>query len=51
LRIETPGDFPFAPPLAIGFLNRQNENYAFDSTLREAIDRGKAEALFQRLKG
>ncbi|RSM75932.1 amidohydrolase [Kibdelosporangium aridum] len=43
-------DFPFAPPVAIGFLNKQYENYPLTPALRDAIDRGNAEALFPRLK-
>lgn len=42
-------DFPFAPPVAIGFLTRQYENYPLDQKLREAIDRGNSEALLLRL--
>lgn len=44
-------DFPFAPAPAIGFLTKQYENYPLEKKLREAIDRGNAEALFPRLKG
>jgi len=44
-------DFPFAPPAAIGFLNKQFEKYPLDPGLRAAIDRGNSEALFPRLKG
>jgi len=43
-------DFPFAPPAAVGFINKQYENYPLDPALRVAIDRGNAEALFPRLK-
>jgi predicted TIM-barrel fold metal-dependent hydrolase len=43
-------DFPFAPPAAVGFLNKQFENYPLNQSLREAIDRGNSEALFPRLK-
>jgi predicted TIM-barrel fold metal-dependent hydrolase len=43
-------DFPFAPAAAIGFLNKQYENYPLNQSLREAIDRGNSEALFPRLK-
>lgn len=42
-------DFPFAPQAAIGFLDRQYENYPLDESLRTAIDSGNAEALFPRL--
>ena len=42
-------DFPFAPPVAVGFLNEQFENYPLDPALRAAIDRGNCEALFPRL--
>ena len=44
-------DFPFAPVPAIGFLTKQYENHPLEQKLREAIDRGNAEALFPRLKG
>ena len=43
-------DFPFAPPPAIGFINKQYERYPLAADLRAAIDRGNAEALFPRLK-
>lgn len=42
-------DFPFAPPAAIGFLDKQFENYPLDPGLRSAIDRGNSEKLFPRL--
>lgn len=42
-------DFPFAPAPAIGFINKQYENYPLNSALRKAIDRGNSEALFPRL--
>ncbi|MFI6096051.1 amidohydrolase family protein [Lentzea sp. NPDC051213] len=44
-------DFPFAPPIAVGFINGQYEQYPLDPALRSAIDRGNSEALFPRLKG
>ncbi|MGW3961764.1 amidohydrolase family protein [Amycolatopsis sp. NPDC005003] len=44
-------DFPFAPPAVVGFLDGQFEEYRMHSSLRTAIDRGNAEALFPRLKG
>jgi predicted TIM-barrel fold metal-dependent hydrolase len=44
-------DFPFAPPIVVGFLNKEFEKYSLNQSLREAIDRGNAEALFPRLKG
>jgi predicted TIM-barrel fold metal-dependent hydrolase len=43
-------DFPFAPAVAVGFINKQYENYALTPSLRAAIDRGNSEALFPRLK-
>jgi predicted TIM-barrel fold metal-dependent hydrolase len=43
-------DFPFAPSMAIDFLNMQYENYPLGPVLRAAIDRGNSEALFPRLK-
>ncbi|MEU5263087.1 amidohydrolase family protein [Amycolatopsis sp. NPDC021455] len=43
-------DFPFAPPAVVGFLNGRFEEYRMHSSLRAAIDRGNAEALFPRLK-
>ncbi|PTT58787.1 amidohydrolase [Arthrobacter sp. HMWF013] len=49
-RITFGSDFPFAPSMAIGFLNMQYENYPLDRSLRTAIDRGNAEALFPRLR-
>lgn len=49
-RITYGTDFPFAPSMAIGFLNMQYENYPLDRFLRTAIDHGNAEALFPRLK-
>lgn len=49
-RITFGSDFPFAPPMAIGFLNMQYENYPLDPALRTAIDRGNAEALFPRFR-
>jgi predicted TIM-barrel fold metal-dependent hydrolase len=49
-RITYGTDFPFAPSMAIGFLNMQYENYPLDPALRTAIDHGNAEALFPRLK-
>ncbi|MGW6929388.1 amidohydrolase family protein [Lentzea sp. NPDC054927] len=44
-------DFPFAPPIAVGFINGQYEQHPLDPALRSAIDRGNSEALFPRLKG
>jgi predicted TIM-barrel fold metal-dependent hydrolase len=43
-------DFPFAPVPAIGFINKQYEDFRMHSSLRAAIDRGNSEALFPRLK-
>ncbi|WP_433561609.1 amidohydrolase family protein [Nocardia sp. CA-151230] len=43
-------DFPFAPPAAVDFIIHEYENYPLDDSLRAAIDRGNAEALFPRLK-
>ncbi|MFC0539874.1 amidohydrolase family protein [Kutzneria chonburiensis] len=43
-------DFPFAPAVAVGFINKQYENYQLTPSLRAAIDRGNSEALFPRLK-
>jgi hypothetical protein len=42
-------DFPFAPAPAMGFINRQWEDYRMHSSLRTAIDRGNSETLFPRL--
>jgi predicted TIM-barrel fold metal-dependent hydrolase len=50
-RITYGSDFPFAPVMAIGFMNKQFEKYPLDQSLREAIERGNSEALFPRLKG
>lgn len=44
-------DFPFAPPIAVDFINGQYDKYPLDPALRAAIDRGNSEALFPRLKG
>ncbi|MYW97661.1 amidohydrolase [Amycolatopsis rubida] len=44
-------DFPFAPAVAVGFLNKTFERYPLDAGLRAAIDRGNSENLFPRLKG
>lgn len=44
-------DFPFAPPIAVGFINGQYDEYLLDPAQRAAIDRGNAEALFPRLQG
>jgi predicted TIM-barrel fold metal-dependent hydrolase len=49
-RITYGTDFPFAPTMAIAFLNAQYENYSLDPGLRAAIDRDNSEALFPRLK-
>ena len=49
-RITYGTDFPFAPAMAIAFLNAQYENYALDPGLRAAVDRGNSEALFPRLE-
>ncbi|MBP1136382.1 putative TIM-barrel fold metal-dependent hydrolase [Arthrobacter sp. PvP023] len=49
-RITYGTDFPFAPSVAIDFLNMQYENYPLEPSLRAAIDRGNSEALFPRLK-
>jgi predicted TIM-barrel fold metal-dependent hydrolase len=49
-RITYGTDFPFAPSTAIGLLNAQYENYPMGPSLRAAIDRDNAEALFPRLK-
>lgn len=49
-RITYGTDFPFAPPPAVDFLNMQYENYPLRPSLRAAIDRGNAEALFPRFK-
>jgi 6-methylsalicylate decarboxylase len=35
---------------AIGFINKQYENYDLAPLLRAAIDRGNSEALFPRSK-
>jgi len=43
-------DFPFAPAVAVGFINKQYENFHLSPDLRAAIDRGNCEALFPRLK-
>jgi predicted TIM-barrel fold metal-dependent hydrolase len=43
-------DFPFAPAAAVGFINKQYENFELSPDLRAAIDRGNSEALFPRLK-
>lgn len=43
-------DFPFAPAVAVRFMTKQYEHCRLDRSLREAIDRGNAEALFPRLK-
>ncbi|WP_410609758.1 amidohydrolase family protein [Amycolatopsis sp. lyj-109] len=43
-------DFPFAAPPVVGFMDAQYTQYPMDSSLRAAIDRGNAEALFPRLK-
>lgn len=50
-RVTYGSDFPFAPPIAVGFINGQYEQYPLDPAVRAAIDRGNAEALFPRLKG
>ncbi|NUT98268.1 MAG: amidohydrolase [Saccharothrix sp.] len=44
-------DFPFAPAVAVGFMNKTYEKYPLDESLRAAIDRGNSENLFPRLKG
>lgn len=49
-RITYGTDFPFVPSPALDFLTVQYENYPLDPSLRAAIDRGNAEALFQRLR-
>ena len=41
--------FPFAPPVAVGFMARQYEGMPVDPALRHGIDRGNAEMLFPRL--
>ncbi|MDQ0757165.1 amidohydrolase family protein [Arthrobacter sp. B3I4] len=50
-RITYGTDFPFVPSPAVDFLTAQYENYPLASSLRDAIDRGNAEVLFQRLRG
>jgi predicted TIM-barrel fold metal-dependent hydrolase len=50
-RVTYGSDFPFAPPVAVGFVNGQYEQYPLDPAVRAAIDRGNAETLFPRLKG
>lgn len=49
-RITYGTDFPFAPSVAIDFLNMQYEKYPLDPLQRAAIDRANSEALFPRLK-
>ena len=49
-RITYGTDFPFAPSVAIYFLNMQYEKYPLDPLQRAAIDRANSEALFPRLK-
>jgi predicted TIM-barrel fold metal-dependent hydrolase len=44
-------DFPFAPAVAVGFMNKTFERYPLDDGLRAAIDRGNSEKLFPRLNG
>lgn len=42
-------DFPFAPPVAVGFMAQQYERTPIDTLTRRAIDRTNAEQLFPRL--
>ncbi|WP_067671945.1 amidohydrolase family protein [Nocardia miyunensis] len=44
------GDFPFAPPAAVAFIDNEFENYPLDESVRANIERGNCETLFPRLK-
>jgi 6-methylsalicylate decarboxylase len=43
------GDFPFAPPAAVGFMASQYQRTPLEAATRHAIDQANAEELFPRL--